>query len=93
MAGKYTSVIYGVFSDIDKKTVYEYCKNKEYNKAIDYVCNYSAYWSDKYDCEKDLNNLSRGKGITAKAAGIQIVYNESKYNAFVSALENNIIPC
>ena len=88
MAGNYTSVVYGVFSDEDKKEVYTLCKNKEYEKALDYVTSYSVYWSSKYDFENDMNNLTRGKGITAKKCGIQVVYNAGKYNAFVSAIED-----
>lgn len=88
MAGNYTSVVYGVFSDEDKKEVYALCRNKEYEKALDYVTSYSVYWSSKYDFENDMDNLTRGKGITAKKCGVQIVYNAGKYNAFVSALED-----
>lgn len=91
MDGNYTSVVYGVFSDDDKKDVYNLVRNKEYEKAIDYVSNYCGYWSDKYDFQKDMDNLTRGKGITAKGANIQVVYNEGKYNAFVNALEEGTI--
>lgn len=87
MAGEYTSIVYGVFSEEDKKEVYILCKNKEYEKAIDYVTSYSAYWSNKYDFENDMNNLTRGKGITVKKCGVQVVYNIGKYDAFLSALE------
>lgn len=91
MDGDYNSVVYGVFSEDDKKEVYALCKNKEYEKAIDYIANYSAYWSDKYEFQKDMDNLTRGKGITAKGANIQVVYNEGKYNAFLLALEDGKI--
>lgn len=90
MQGDYTSVIYGVFSDEDKKTVYEYCRRLEFEKAIAYVCEYSVYWSNKYDFQKDMDNLTRGKGITKKGGNIQVVYNPGKYNAFVMAIENGI---
>jgi len=91
MDGDYTSVIYGVFSDEDKKAVYSLVKNRQYEKAIDYVCAYSAYWADKYDFQKDMDNLTRGKGITIKACGVQVVYNDGKYDAFLSALEEGKI--
>lgn len=87
MAGDYTSVVYGVFSEEDKKAVYTLCRNKEYEKALDYVTSYSVFWANKHDFENDMNSLTRGKGITAKKCGIQVVYNIGKYNAFVSALE------
>lgn len=86
MAGDYTSIVYGVFSDEDKKEVYKLCRDKEYEKALDYVTSYSVYWASKYDFENDMNNLTRGKGITAKKCGVQVVYNAGKYDAFVSAL-------
>ena len=87
MSGDYTSMVYGVFTEEDKKEVYTLCKNKEYEKALDYVTSYSVYWASKYQFEDDMNNLSRGKGITVKQCGVQVVYNASKYNAFISALE------
>ena len=90
MSGEYTSVVYGVFSEEDKKEVYALCKNKQYDKAIDYICSYSAYWASKYDFQKDMDSLTRGTGITAKACGIQVVYNEGKYNAFLTALDNGV---
>lgn len=88
MEGDYTSVVYGVFSEDDKKEVYNLCRNKEYEKALDYIASYSSYWKSKYDFEKDMNNLTRGKGITMKSCGVQVVYNKGKYNAFIDALEN-----
>jgi len=91
MDGNYTSVVYGVFAEEDKKEVYNLVRNKEYEKAIDYISNYCGYWSDKYAFQMDMDNLTRGKGITAKGANIQVVYNEGKYNAFVSALEDGKI--
>lgn len=90
MAGDYNAVIYGVFSDEDKKEVYRLCKAHEYEKALDYVTTYSVYWADKYAFENDMNNLTRGKGITVKTCGVQVVYNTGKYNAFLTAIENGV---
>lgn len=90
MAGNYTSVVYGVFSEEDKKEVYRLCREHEYEKALDYVTTYSVYWSDKYAFENDMNSLTRGKGITVKACGVQVVYNAGKYNAFLQAIENGV---
>jgi hypothetical protein len=92
MAGNYTSVVYGMFSEEDKKEVYSLCRNREYDRAIDYITSYSAYWASKYDFENDMDNLTRGKGITVKSGQIQVVFNPGKYNAFVQALENGIFP-
>ena len=88
MSGDYTSIVYGVFSEEDKKAVYSLCRNKDYEKALDYVTSYSSYWESKYQFESDMNSLTRGKGITIKSGSIQVVYNSGKYNAFVNALEN-----
>lgn len=88
MDGEYTAVVYGVFSDEDKKDVYSLVRNKEYDRAIDYIANYCGYWNNKYAFQHDMDNLTRGKGITAKGSNIQVVYNEGKYNAFVNALED-----
>lgn len=91
MEGKYTSVVYGVFSEEDKKAVYSLCKAKDYNGAIAYICDYSGYWFDKYAFQNDMDNLTRGKGITKKGNDIQVVYNSGKYTAFVNALESGTI--
>lgn len=88
MDGEYTSIVYGVFSEEDKSEVFSRCKAKDYDGAIDYICSYCAYWSDKYAFQSDMDNLTRGKGITVKGADVQVVYNSGKYNAFVSALES-----
>lgn len=90
MQGDYTSVIYGVFAEEDKKIVYDYCRMFEFEKAIAYVCEYSVYWANKYDFQKDMDNLTRGKGIAKKGGNIQVVFNPGKYTAFVMAIENGI---
>ena len=91
MAGEYTSIVYGVFDKENKKEIYEYCKQKQYAKAIDYVCSYCGYWSDKYAFQADMDGLTRGKGITVKGENIQVVYNSGKYNAFLEGLESGKI--
>lgn len=88
MAGKYQSVIYGVFEKEDKQAIYEYCIRGQYEKAIEYVSQYSAIWTDKYQFQVDMDNLSRGKGIAKKGDNIQVVYNPSKHTAFLMALED-----
>lgn len=92
MAGNYNSVVYGVFSEEDKKEVYKLCKARQYEKALDYVTSYSAYWSNKYQFEQDMNELTRGKGITVKKCGVQVVFNSGKYSAFLNALEEGKFP-
>ena len=92
MAGKYTTVVYGVFSDSEKNRIYKACEEKNIEKALKIVCNNVALWSDKYRFEFDMNNLSRGQGIVIKSQGAQIVYNPSKYAAFLEALDKGIFP-
>lgn len=91
MEGSYTSVVYGMFSEEDKADIYSLVRSKEYDKAVDYVANYCGYWANKYDFQSDMDNLTRGKGITAKGENIQVVYNDGKYNAFQSAIEEGKI--
>lgn len=91
MAGDYTSVIYGVFMDEDKQAVYELCASQQIERAIDYIAQYSAYWPNKYDFQHDMDNLTRGKGITEKGGNIQCQFNIGKYDAFINALEDGKI--
>lgn len=87
MQGDYKGVIYGVFDDYDKQNIYDYCKAQQIKKAVDYVASYMVLWADKYTFRADMDNLSRGKGITVKPCGPQVVYNPSKYAAFQNAIE------
>ena len=91
MAGEYDAVIYGVFSAEDKAEIYNYCKMGEYEKAVAYIAEYSALWENKYQFQSDMDNLSRGAGITEKSGQIQVVFNPSKYAAFLAALEDGKI--
>ena len=87
MDGDYTSMIYGTFSVEDKEEVYKLCLTGNYLQACMYVAEYVGVWSDKYQFQRDMDNLSRGKGITVKGENIQVVYNDSKYKAFQDAIE------
>ncbi len=46
-----------------------------------------SIWDNKYKFQSDMDNLTRGKGITIKGGSIQVVYNPGKYKAFLNALE------
>jgi len=87
MSGDYTGIVYGMFSEEDKKEIYTLCREEEYKKAVRFVAEYMCIWLDKYDFEKDMNNLTRGKGITLKCDGPQVVFNSGKYTAFQNAIE------
>ena len=88
MAGDFTAVIYGVFSDEDKKDVFELCKAGRIADAIEYVASYAVLWLDKYEYLKDMNELTRGKGLTVKSGAVQTVFNEGKRAAFIDAIES-----
>lgn len=88
MEGDYNAMIYGTFSVEDKEDIYTLCKEGKYIKACDYIGQYMCVWSNKYDFQNDMNNLSRGQGIVVKGDCIQVVYNDSKYKAFQDAIEN-----
>lgn len=90
MSGEYDSIVYGVFSPDEKKAIYDFLKERKYDKAIETVCMNSVYWRSKYDFQKDIDGLTRGKGITVKSGQIQVVFNSGKYNAFIDAIENRI---
>lgn len=87
MEGDYNAMIYGTFSVEDKEEVYKLCLAGNYLQACTYVAEYVGVWSDKYQFQHDMDNLSRGQGITVKGENIQVVYNDSKYKAFQDAIE------
>ena len=93
MNGNFQTVIYGVFNDTDKENIFALVKNGEIEKAIEYVCNYSGIWSNKYEYLNTMQSLSRGKGITVKGGKVQCQFNDGKYDAFINGIENGVIPC
>lgn len=88
MEGTFTSVIYGVFSDEDKQAIYNYCIAGNIERAVEYVKSYSVYWENKYQFLNDMDNLTRGKGLTIKSGKVMVQFNSGKYNAFINAIEN-----
>lgn len=88
MYGDYNAVVYGVFNDIDKQAIYNACESGNIEYALQYVKAYTCLWTDKYAFQSDMDNLTRGKGITIKSGKIMIQYNKGKYNAFVDAIES-----
>lgn len=90
MEGDFTAVIYGMFTDKMKADIFNLCACGEYVKGADYVANYMCVWADKYQYQKDLDNLSRGKGITLKGENVQTVCNAGKFDQFQDAIENGM---
>lgn len=93
MAGPYDSIAYGMLSNQDKEEIVILCIHGEIEKALEYVKSYTCIWTDKYRFQEDMNGLSRGAGITLKGADVQVVYNDSKYKAFLAAIENGKFLC
>ena len=87
MNGEFDSVVYGMFSAFDRQQIYSLCACGNIEQAVKYVKEYSCFWSDKNQYLADMDNLSRGKGLTIKAGCVQTVYNDSKYQAFNAAIE------
>lgn len=87
MEGDYDGMVYGVFSPDDKKVIYDYCQSGEFGKAMQFACENSVLWLNKYDFQNDMDNLTRGQGIAKKGGDIQVVFNSGKYDAFINAIE------
>lgn len=87
MEGEYTSIIYGMFSDIDKRYIYELCMDERIEQAIEEIKKRSAYWQDKYQFQEDFNHLGyKGKevkGITIKSGKVMTQATEQMYYNFI----------
>lgn len=85
MYGKFTSIVYGVINDFDVGVIMDYISNDNLQGAINYVADSMYVWENKQDFVRDINMISRGKGIVYKhnAGYAQVIYNPSKHNAFL----------
>lgn len=90
MNGKFQTVVYGMFDNVDKEAVFNLCAKRDLGGAIEYIKNYVCIWTDKYDFLRDIDGLTSGKGITIKAGKVMSQYNSGKYNAFQQAIENGL---
>lgn len=93
MSGNFDSVVYGVFSEEEKKLICDLFADGQVKKAIATIANMLYYFSDKYDFETFINSISRSPSLVWKGAGyFQTVYNPSKHNAFIRKVENENVP-
>lgn len=88
LAGDYNCLVYGCYDDYTKEIIYNYCKNEQFEKAIKVVREYSCIFANKYDFLK-LQEKRRGAIIAVKSGHVMIQYNDSFYNMFQKAIENN----
>lgn len=95
MAGNYDSVIYGMFSDIDKRLIITYCKQGNITQAIKEIKKRCGYWKDKYAFMDCLNHLGKnGKEIKAfsiRSGKIMNQFNDNMYYRFMEEIENGNI--
>ena len=83
MFGDFDSVVYGVFNDMDKDIILDYILKNELMTAVRYVSDQMYIWTNKKDFLIDINRISRGKGIRFYKGDAQVIYNDSKYRAFI----------
>lgn len=88
MAGDFSTVVYGMFSDTDREKVFDYMNNCEYEKALSFIGKRCGIWTDKRVFLADMNSLGRGKGIAEKGQNIQSQSNESRYYMFRAAIDS-----
>lgn len=94
MEGNYNGFIYGMFMQEELTAICNYIINNDYKKAFKAIASGLYVWVNKYDFITDINSVSRGKGITYKPHinAPQIVFNQSKLNAFIQYMEISNIP-
>ena len=92
MAGNYTTVIYGVFSDIDKNLIYSLCMEGNVQQAIEEIKKRTAVWTNKYQFQYDMNHLGKNgkeiKALTIKGGNVQMQCTTGIYFNFLEKLEN-----
>lgn len=94
MEGDYSTVIYGMFSAIDKTLIYELCMNGNVQSAIKEIKKRTAIWIDKYQFEKDINHLGHNgkeiKALTIKSGNVQLQFTDGMYYNFLEKIEQGI---
>lgn len=93
MEGTFTSVIYGMFSHDELNDICGLICSGEIKQGFKTLASGLYVWIDKYQFEFDINNVSRGKGITYKPHinASQVVYNDSKLNSFIRYMESQTV--
>lgn len=92
MSGKYTSLVYGMFDDMDKETIRQFIMENNTRKAVKTIASMLYVFENKYDFPVFMESISRGKTLAWKGQYMQVVFNPSKYNAFCKAIEETDFP-
>lgn len=92
MNGKYTCLVYGMFDDMDKETIYNYVREGKTERAIKEIASLLYVFENKYDFPVFMDSISRGKSLAWKGNYMQVVYNPSKHNAFCKAIQETDFP-
>lgn len=94
MAGNYQTVIYGMFSDFDKKYIFELCENGNVKKALIEIKKRTAIWTDKYQFQYDINHLGKNgkeiQALTIKSGNVQLQFTPGMYFNFLTNIENGM---
>ena len=92
MDGDYQTMIYGMFSEIDRQLIYGLCIEGNVKQAMDEIKKRTAIWTDKHQFQADMNALGKGgktiKAITLKGGNIQIQNTDSMYYNFIDRIED-----
>ena len=84
MCGKYTGVIYGVFSDEEYTEICDLFISGKTLEALTYIAQRLYVWEDKYEFKQFMQNIGRNGYFVWKKSikAAQVVYNGSMYNIF-----------
>ena len=82
------TIIYGVFSDDDKLTIFDTCINGEIQTAIDVTSELMYFFTIPQFIETLSEKVGRAKKFKINSRNqLQIVFNESMMNAFIKYME------
>ena len=87
MNGKYSGVIYGVFSDDEKIMLYEYLKQGKLKQVISSVLDMLYFFPTKQGFSDFMAMVGRSSSLKWKGDYMQVIYNPSKHNAFLEKAE------
>ncbi len=94
MEGNYSTVIYGMFSDIDKNLIYSLCMEGNIQQAITEIKKRTAIWTNKYQFQYDINHLGKNgkeiKALTIKSGNVQLQFTPGMYFNFLENIENGV---
>lgn len=93
-AAYYDQIIYGVFSDYEKHDIYTLLINGQYEKAFEAIQT-MLYVFDKetfYACMTEKTGRGSMYQYKPTSGNWQVIYNNSKYAAFLKMVENEHIP-